>query len=44
MTVGTVARQREMGELGKRDDVRAAKTQGRAVMLETVNRAVKDRS
>jgi 3-hydroxyisobutyrate dehydrogenase-like beta-hydroxyacid dehydrogenase len=43
MTEGTVARQRQMGELGKRDDVRAAKTQGRAIMLDTVNRAVKER-
>ena len=41
MTVGTVARQREMGELGKLDSVRAAKTQGRAVMLDAVNKAAK---
>ena len=41
MTVGTVTRQREMGELGKLDSVRAAKTQGRAVMLDAVNKAAK---
>ena len=40
MTEATVARQRQMGELGKQDDVRAAKTQGKAAMLDAVNRAI----
>jgi 3-hydroxyisobutyrate dehydrogenase-like beta-hydroxyacid dehydrogenase len=43
MTQGIVARQREMGELGKRDDVRAAKTQGKDAILEVVNRATRER-
>ena len=33
MTNGTVVRQRELGELGKRADVKAAKTEGRAAIL-----------
>jgi 3-hydroxyisobutyrate dehydrogenase-like beta-hydroxyacid dehydrogenase len=41
MTEATVARQREMGELGKLEAVRAAKTQGRAAMLDAVNKAAK---
>ena len=44
MTQATVARQREMGEFGKQDAVCAAKTQGRAVMLEAVNKAAKQKS
>ena len=43
MANATVARQRQMGELGKQDGVRAAKTQGRDAMLDAVSRAVKDR-
>ena len=43
MTTGTVARQREMGELGKRDEVRAAKTAGKAALLDAINKAVKDK-
>jgi len=39
MTEATVARQREMGELGKLDAVRAAKSEGGAAMLEAINRA-----
>jgi len=39
MTTGTVVRQREMGELGKRDDVRAAKTESAAALLDAVNKA-----
>jgi len=31
-----------MGELGKQDSVRAAKTQGRDAMLDAVNKATKD--
>jgi 3-hydroxyisobutyrate dehydrogenase-like beta-hydroxyacid dehydrogenase len=38
MTNGTVARQRHMGELGKQDAIRAAKQQGRATILEAVNK------
>jgi 3-hydroxyisobutyrate dehydrogenase-like beta-hydroxyacid dehydrogenase len=41
MTQATVARQREMGELGKRDAVRAAKTESGAAMLDAVNKALK---
>jgi 3-hydroxyisobutyrate dehydrogenase-like beta-hydroxyacid dehydrogenase len=41
MTDATVKRQRQMGELGKRDDVRAAKTAGKAAMLDAINAAVK---
>jgi 3-hydroxyisobutyrate dehydrogenase-like beta-hydroxyacid dehydrogenase len=39
MTQATVARQREMGELGKLDAVRAAKTEGGAAMLDAINKA-----
>jgi len=42
MTEATVARQRQMGELGKQDSVRTAKTAGKAAMLAAVNKA-KDR-
>ena len=41
MASATVARQRQMGELGKQDSVRDAKAQGRDAMLDAVNRAVK---
>jgi 3-hydroxyisobutyrate dehydrogenase-like beta-hydroxyacid dehydrogenase len=43
MTEATVARQREMGELGKQDAVRAAKTEGKAAMLDAVNEAMRDK-
>ena len=39
MTQATVARQREMGELGKLDAVRAAKSEGGTAMLDAVNKA-----
>ena len=39
MTNGTVVRQRELGELGKRADVKAAKTEGRAAILRAINAA-----
>src|SRR4051812_37332782 len=39
MTNGTVARQRELGELGKRADIKAAKTEGRAAILCAINAA-----
>jgi len=39
MTSGTVARQRELGELGKRADIKAAKTEGRAAILGAINAA-----
>ena len=38
MTNGTVARQRQMGELGKDDAVRAAKSQGRTAMLDALSK------
>ena len=41
MTQATVARQREMGELGKTDAVRAAKSAGGTAMLDAVNKAAK---
>jgi 3-hydroxyisobutyrate dehydrogenase-like beta-hydroxyacid dehydrogenase len=43
MTDAIVKRQREMGELGKQDNVRAAKTQGGAAMLDAIGKAAKDR-
>jgi 3-hydroxyisobutyrate dehydrogenase-like beta-hydroxyacid dehydrogenase len=43
MTQATVARQREMGEWGKQDDVRAAKREGGAAMLDAIDRASKER-
>jgi len=42
MTEATVARQREMGELGKQDSVKAAKTESAGVLLDAVNKALKD--
>jgi 3-hydroxyisobutyrate dehydrogenase-like beta-hydroxyacid dehydrogenase len=39
MTNGTVARQREFGELGKRADIKMARTEGRAAILRAVNTA-----
>ncbi len=41
MTDAIVKRQREMGELGKQDNVRAAKTQGGAAMLDAISKAAK---
>ncbi|MEA2930193.1 MAG: hypothetical protein QOG38_2621 [Hyphomicrobiales bacterium] len=41
MTEATVARQREMGELGKQDRVRTAKNAGKAAMLDAVSTALK---
>ena len=43
MTDATVMRQRQMGELGRQDDVRAAKSGGKAAMLDAINAAAKDR-
>jgi 3-hydroxyisobutyrate dehydrogenase-like beta-hydroxyacid dehydrogenase len=43
MTNGTVARQRELGELGHQEKVRAAKTQGRAALLDAISAATKNR-
>ena len=37
MTNGTIARQRELGELGKRGDIKTAKTEGRAAILSAIN-------
>ena len=39
MTQATVARQREMGELGKLDAVRAAKSEGGVAILDAINKA-----
>jgi 3-hydroxyisobutyrate dehydrogenase-like beta-hydroxyacid dehydrogenase len=39
MTGGTIARQRELGELGRRADIKAAKTEGRAAILTAINAA-----
>jgi hypothetical protein len=39
MTSGTAARQRQMGEFGKREDVRAAKTASVADLLDALNKA-----
>jgi 3-hydroxyisobutyrate dehydrogenase-like beta-hydroxyacid dehydrogenase len=41
MTDATVARQRQMGELGTQESVRAAKSAGAAAMLDAINAAVK---
>ena len=42
MTQATVARQRQMGELGKLENVKAAKTEGADALLDVVNTALKD--
>ena len=42
MTQATVARQRQMGELGRQDSVKAAKTEGADALLDVVNTALKD--
>src|SRR3954452_4953532 len=44
MTEAIVARQREMGELGKADAVRAAKRDGGPAMLEAIDRVLKRES
>jgi 3-hydroxyisobutyrate dehydrogenase-like beta-hydroxyacid dehydrogenase len=41
MTQATVARQREMGEWGKRDDVKASKAAGAAALLDVINKVAK---
>jgi 3-hydroxyisobutyrate dehydrogenase-like beta-hydroxyacid dehydrogenase len=43
MVEATVARQREMGALGKNDTVRATLKDGRAAMLDAISTAAKDR-
>ena len=43
MTDATVIRQRQMGELGKQDDVRAAKSAGTAAMLDAINAAASNK-
>ena len=43
MVEATVARQREMGTLGKNDNVRATLKDGRAAMLNAISTAAKDR-
>src|SRR3954463_9782924 len=42
MARATAARHREMGEFGKREDVRAAKKIGGAALLDAINKAAKD--
>jgi 3-hydroxyisobutyrate dehydrogenase-like beta-hydroxyacid dehydrogenase len=42
MTSGTVARQRQLGELGKQDAIREAKVKGRAALLDALDQAKKD--
>jgi hypothetical protein len=41
MTQATVRRQREMGEIGKEDDVRNTLDQGRGRMLDAISAAAK---
>jgi hypothetical protein len=41
MTEAIVARQREMGEFGKQESVRAAKREGGAAMLDAIESAIK---
>jgi len=41
MAEATVTRQREMGELGKRDAVRSAKAEGGAAILEAISKSLK---
>lgn len=43
MTEATVKRQREMGEIGKQDPVRATLDQGRTKMLNAISAAARDR-
>jgi 3-hydroxyisobutyrate dehydrogenase-like beta-hydroxyacid dehydrogenase len=42
MTEATVARQREMGELGRQAAIKAAKTEGADALLDAVNKTLKD--
>jgi 3-hydroxyisobutyrate dehydrogenase-like beta-hydroxyacid dehydrogenase len=42
MTDATVIRQRQMGELGKQEDVRAAKSAGKTAMLDAINAAARN--
>jgi D-arabinose 5-phosphate isomerase GutQ len=44
MVEATVARQRDMGAIGKQDEVRASLTQGRAAMLDAIGAAAKKRT
>jgi hypothetical protein len=41
MTHGTVARQRQLGELGRQEPLRGAKQKGRAAMLTVLNEVTK---
>ncbi|MBI2713776.1 MAG: hypothetical protein HYX37_04895 [Rhizobiales bacterium] len=43
MVDATVARQREMGTLGKHEKVRATPKDGRAAMLDAISAVAKDR-
>jgi 3-hydroxyisobutyrate dehydrogenase-like beta-hydroxyacid dehydrogenase len=43
MTNGTVARQRELGELGRQDAVRTAKTEGRDALLDAISKLIENR-
>jgi hypothetical protein len=42
MTAGTIRRQQEMGELGKREPLQSAVPQGRAAMLDAIGTALND--
>jgi 3-hydroxyisobutyrate dehydrogenase-like beta-hydroxyacid dehydrogenase len=42
MTAGTIRRQQEMGELGKREPLKPAVPQGRAAMLDAIGKALID--
>jgi 3-hydroxyisobutyrate dehydrogenase-like beta-hydroxyacid dehydrogenase len=42
MAAATVARQRQMGELGREEPLRGAKAQGRKAMLDAINKATQD--
>jgi len=42
MTEATVARQRQMGELGRQAAIKAAKTEGADALLDAVNKTLKD--
>jgi len=42
MTVGTIRRQQEMGDLGKREPLRSAVPQGRTAMLDAIGQALID--
>jgi hypothetical protein len=42
MTAGTIRRQQEMGDLGKREPLQSAVPQGRTAMLDAIGQALID--